>query len=309
MPEVTRHSPPRLPDWLERMLPDRVTRYRIEVDTRMMHVMELGEGRPVLLLHGNPTWGFLYRKVMAELAGASLRLIAPDLLGFGFSAKPREPVLHELYQHARWVRRLVELLDLEDLILVGHDWGGPIGVRALYNVPQRVTGLVMLNTVLFPPREGFTPTTFHRFARLPVVSDVAFKLLGFPQNMLHRVQGDPTSIRGDVARAYRYPLLGRANRLAPLALARMVPDGSENHPSLPGLRKCQEFAEGFAGPVAIVWGDRDPILGRVRRRMEALFPAAAVTATAAGHFPQEEVPGAIAAAVQSVAARGAAAPT
>lgn len=301
--KVTHHPAPALPEWLERQLPVGIRRYRIEVDTRLIHVMESGAGHPVLLLHGNPTWSFLYRKVMAALAGQPLRLIAPDLVGFGFSDKPREAVLHDLYQHARWMRRVIELLDLRDLVFVGHDWGGPIGVRALYNVPERVKGLVVLNTALFPPRDGFRPTAFHRFARLPLVSDVAFRWLGFPQNLLHRVQGDPRSIRGDVARAYRSPLAGRRNRTAPLQLARMVPDGSPDHPSLPGLEKCLEFCRRFTGPVAIVWGDRDPILGRVRRRMEELFPAAEVTRTEAGHFLQEEVPEAIAAAIRSVAGK------
>ncbi len=294
---------PALPPWLEAMLPAGVTRYRIEIDDRPMHVMEVGAGRPVLLLHGNPTWGFLYRKVMAALAGEPLRLIAPDLIGLGFSAKPPEPMVHELHQHARWIRRLIEQLDLRDLIFVAHDWGGPIGIRALVNLPDRAKGLVVLNTALFPPRAGFRPTRFHRFARLPIVSDLAFRVLGFPQNMLHRVQGDPASIRGAVARAYRYPLRAPRDRVAPLALARMVPGGGAHHPSLPGLEKCRDFAERFGGPVAIVWGDRDPILGRLRGRMESLFPRAHVVATNAGHFLQEEVPGEIAGAIRWVAGR------
>lgn len=290
---------PLLPDWIERLLPAGVRRYRVDVGGCRMHVMEAGAGRPVLLLHGNPTWGFLYRKVAATLAGQPLRLVMPDLVGLGFSDKPRAAE-HTLDNHARWMGALLDGLALDGLVFVGHDWGGPIGLRALADRPRQARGLVILNTVLSPPRPGFRPTAFHRLARVPVLSEVLFRGLAFPQTALHRVQGDPGSIRGDVARAYRFPLRGLANNAAPLALARMVPDSLE-HPSIEPLRRCQSFVEGFAGPSAVVWGDRDPVLGRVRSWIEKLMPRARVTRTPAGHFLQEEVPGDIADAVRAVA--------
>ena len=135
-----------------------------------------------------------------------------------------------------------------------------------------------------------------------MISDLAFRALGFPQVALHRAQGDPQSISGEVARAYRWPLRRFSDRMAPLALARMVPD-SLVHPSIPALERCQDLVQRFRGPTAIVWGDRDPVLGRVRRHVEKLLPEAAVTVTEAGHFLQEEVPDEIARAVISVGAR------
>jgi pimeloyl-ACP methyl ester carboxylesterase len=135
-----------------------------------------------------------------------------------------------------------------------------------------------------------------------LVSDIMFRGLGFPLHHLHRVQGDRASIRGDVARAYRWPLRRGTGNAAPLALARMVPD-SEAHPSMAALRRGQEFLQAFGGPVAVVWGERDPILGRVVSWIEKLLPGAAVTRTPAGHFLQEEVPETVAAAVASVARR------
>jgi haloalkane dehalogenase len=265
-----------------------------------MHVVERGTGRPVVLLHGNPTWGFLYRKVAVELADAPLRLVVPDLVGLGFSDKPRSAAEHSLESHARWLGALLDGLALGEAVFVLHDWGGPIGLRALAARPGLAAGLVVLNTAVSPPRPGFRPTAFHRFARLPVVSTLAFRLLGFPLRSLHRVQGDRASIRGDVARAYRYPLRRLGERIAPLALARMVPD-SLDHPSVAPLQRCRQFFESFAGPVAIVWGDRDPVLGRLRRWIETLQPKAAVTRTEAGHFLQEEVPREIAGAIRRVA--------
>ncbi len=291
--------PPALPAWIERQLPDGARRSAVDVGGRRLHVMEWGQGRPVLLLHGNPTWGFLYRKVVAELLGDQLRLIVPDLMGLGFSGRPpsRE---HRLEAHAAWLGTLLDGLGLSDLIFVGQDWGGPIGLLALADRPRLATGLVLLNTVIGPPRAGFRPTAFHRFARMPLLSTFAFRLLGFPQIALHRVQGDPRSIRGDVARAYRYPLRGWRRNAAPLALARLVPDSLE-HPSVEPLRRCQAYAESFAGPVAVVWGERDPVLGRVRHHLQRTLPNARVTVTEAGHFLQEEVPREIASAVRQVA--------
>lgn len=273
-----------------------------------MHVMERGTGMPVLLLHGNPTWGFLYRRVAAALEGEPLRLIMPDLVGLGFSERPRESSFHTLAHHANQIAALLDALELERVIFVGQDWGGPIGCCALAAHPERMAGLVVLNTVLGPPKPGFRGTWFHRFNRIPLVSEIAFRLLGFPQARLGWAQGDRTSISGKVAEAYRYPLRGIRNNAAPLALARMVPDSIE-HREVEPLRRCQQFVESFRGPAAIVWGKSDPILGRVLGRIERLLPNAAVTATTAGHFLQEQVPAEIAEAIRGVAKRAAESPT
>ena len=294
-------DPPPMPEWLARMVPFK--RYSVPVGRYAMHVMETGAGRPVVMLHGNPTWGFLYRRVVEQLTGEPLRIIMPDLVGLGFSDKPGDSREHTLDRHAQWFGALLDVLKLERLVFVGQDWGGPIGLRALADRPGLTAGLVLLNTVASPPRPGFKPSAFHRFARMPVVSELVFRGLGFPQRALFMAQGDRNSIRGgDVARAYRYPLRGLSRNVAPLALARMVPDSPE-HASIDALTQCQRFVEGFAGPSAIVWGDRDPVLGRVRSWMEKLLPHATVTRTNAGHFLQEEVPVEIAAAVRDVVGR------
>jgi haloalkane dehalogenase len=289
-----------LPGWIEEMLPTGGRRSLIDTGDGHMHVMEWGQGRPVLLLHGNPSWGFLYRKVVAELLGDGLRLVVPDLIGLGLSDKPRDPGAHTIPKHGARVAALLDALDLRELIFVGQDWGGPIGLHALHQRPGRLAGMVVLNTVLGPPKIGFKSTGFHRFARMPVVSDLAFRGLGLPERMMRLVQGDRASIRGRVRRAYVWPLRRLRDRAAPLALARMVPD-SQEHWSIAALRECEAVVTSHTGPAAIVWGDRDPVLGRVRTRCEALLPQAAVTRTKAGHFLQEEVPVEIADAVRSVA--------
>ncbi len=290
---------PAMPAWLAAQLP--FERYAVEVDGHRVHVMEAGDprGRPVLMLHGNPTWGFLWRRVASALQGTPLRLIMPDIVGLGLSDKPRHARFHQLDAHGRILAGLIDRLSLEDLIFVGQDWGGPIGLYALAERP-RLHGLVLLNTVVGPPRPGFRSTGFHKFARMPLVSDLAFRALKLPQRALWAAQGDKRSIRGQVARAYRWPLRRMRDNVAPLALARMVPDSLE-HATIPALARCQTVIESFKGPAAIVWGDRDPVLGKVRTHIERLLPRARVTRTQAGHFLQEEVPGDIADAIRHVA--------
>lgn len=247
----------------------------------------------MLLLHGNPTWSFLWRKVIRRLP--ELRCVAPDLVGLGLSDKPLRLREHRLDAHVEAIRELVRTLDLRDLVLVVQDWGGNIGAGLAAREPQRVAAAVLGNCAVIKPRR-WRGTRFHRFARMPGVSDLVFRVLGFPLRSLHRAQGDPASIRGEVARAYRWPLRRIRDRAAPLALARMVPDGPD-HPSVGPIVEGDAWLRAFAGPTALVWGTRDPILGRALDRHREALPDAPVTGTEAGHFLQEEVPEELASAI------------
>lgn len=292
---------PDLPDWIERLLVPGTRRSLVQIPGQLVHVMETGpaDGPVVLCVHGNPTWSFLYRKVAAELQGTGYRVVMPDMVGLGLSSKPTSMDEHTLDQHIAWSGQVIDALGLDHVVVLVQDWGGPLGVGAMMERPERLAGMVVMNTVLGPPKEGSRSTLFHRFARAPVISDIAFRTLGFPQVRLSIAQGDKRSISGDVSRAYRWPLRGRARNAAPLALARMVPD-SRSHPSVPPLARIQAFTEAYTGPAAIVWGDRDPVLGRLKKRIARWLPQAKVTSTGAGHFLQEEVPAEIAAAIRAV---------
>ncbi len=297
-----RLSPPPLPAFLAAELP--FERGLLELGRGRnaglrMHFVDHGpaDARPVLLQHGNPTWCYLWRRVIAGLG--DYRAIAPDLLGFGLSDSLPGIAEHTLERHADALVELVETLDLSGLVLVGQDWGGPLVAALGARCPGRVAGLVLANTaVLVPARPR--GATFHRLSRLPVVSDLLFRAGGFPQNVLGRVQADPATISGATARAYRWPLRGWRRRAAPLALARMVPDSSD-HPSIPVLAEGERWARAFAGPAALVWGERDPILGRALGRHREALPRARVVETGAGHFLQEEVPEVLAEAIEAVA--------
>ncbi|HUP47954.1 MAG TPA: alpha/beta fold hydrolase [Thermoanaerobaculia bacterium] len=286
---------PPLPERIGGQLTPRRRTWSIEsgVDAgRRVHFIDEGEARarPLLMLHGNPTWSFLWRKIIARLP--EFRCVAPDLLGFGLSDTLPSIRDHTPQRHADAIAGLVEALDLRGIVLVGQDWGGPILMSVAARLPARIAAVLLANTAVLTPSRGLR-SRFHRFARTPVVSSLAFRGLGFPQNALHRVQGDRRSIAGDVAAAYRWPLRGWKRRVAPLALARMVPDGP-GHPSVAELERGEAWLRAFDGPLTLVWGMRDPILGRALARHERELPRARVVRTDAGHFLQEEVPEVIA---------------
>lgn len=286
---------PNLPDWLDSQLP--FDRYMVEIEDGLkMHVMEQGEGRPVVLFHGNPTWGYLYRKVAAELADEPLRLIMPDLVGLGLSDRPPSADDHTLRNHSRWMASLLGQLDISDAVVVVQDWGGPVGLHSVMQHEGLMTGLVVMNTSIDAPKPGFKGTTFHRVMGGPIGPFIPW------YRKLSIAQGNKSSIRGIVQKSYSYPLTRARGNDAPRALVLMVPDDMD-HPSVDPLREVGEFARSFAGASAIVWGDRDPVLGRLRRRIERMLPEATVTATDAGHFLQEEVPTEIAGAISDVVSR------
>lgn len=297
---------PSLPAWLDLELPLARRAFRLERGPdagRHLHFIDEGprDAPAVVMLHGNPTWSFLWRKVVAALPGR--RCIAPDLLGLGLSSVLPRVGDHTLDRHADALVQLLDALELPRMVLVGQDWGGPMVTAIGRRRPDRVAGVVLANTAVLVPTR-WTSTAFHRFARLPLLSDLAFRGLGLPQSALWMAQGDPRSLAWGVpARAYRWPLRRARDRIAPLALARMVPDAPD-HPTIAPLRAGQAWLESFAGPMALVWGTRDPILGRALRHLERAFPRAPVTTTTAGHFLQEQVPDALAAAIEDVLARG-----
>ena len=297
-----------LPGWIRAQLPDGSRERVVASGGEQMHVLEWGpeDGRPVVMVHGNPTWGFLWRKVVAELvrdqvSGQPVRLVVPDLIGLGLSSKP-ELAAHSIENHAAWLGATIDELVPGPYVLAAQDWGGPIGLHAASSRLGRVRGLVLGNTAVSPPAPDFKPTLFHRLSQLPIASGLLFRRLGFPLGVLHLSQGDRSSIRGEVARAYRWPLRRYQDRAAPLALARMVPD-SQHHVSIPALRVVQQTFEAIEGPVELVWGTSDPILGRAVSHLARLRPDAAVTRTPAGHFLQEEVPVILAEAIRRVVDR------
>jgi haloalkane dehalogenase len=292
-------NPPYLPDTITYQLPSGTKREMRRIEDYDIHYLERGEGIPVFMMHGNPTWSFLYRKVMAALDPTRYRCIAPDLVGLGLSSKPKEGDFHTLDNHQRIMSKFLEKVVDQDFIFVGQDWGGPIGLLASMHHSRKLKAMVIMNTSLRPPRAGFKPTTFHKFSRMPLISELVFRVFQFPQKYLHTAQGDPHSISGMVKDAYTFPLRKISDNKAPLMLARMVPN-SLDHPSVTFLKQTEAYAAAFEGPVSLVWGKNDPVLGRLLSAHQKLMPRARVQLTEGGHFIQEEYPELIAQEIEKV---------
>lgn len=288
-----------LPDYAAKHVTDDYKSYFVEVEPGIkVHVLEVGSGVPVFLQHGNPTSGFLYRKVAAELPTDRLRLIMPTLVGLGFSSKiPASR--HTLENHMHWINSVLEQLKLKELVYVGQDWGGPIGMGALTLSPNLLKGAVLLNTGIKAPTEKINVSRAHAIVKTPIVGELMLEVFTSIFEQLHRIQGDSGSIPADVAELYGRPVLESGNAKAPLAMMRMVPDGPD-HPSTAALRAIEQYVQGLDIPAEIVWGMNDPILGHLLPTMKLNFPKAPVTETKGGHFLQEEMPDEIAAAVLRV---------
>ena len=291
-----------LPDYASEMIDQSYKSYFVEVEPGLkVHVLETGEGFPIFLMHGNPTSGFLYRKVVENLPLDEVRVIMPTSLGLGFSSKIPAS-MHTPENHIQWINKVLTELELTELVYAGQDWGGPIGMGALALSPNLLKGAVLLNTGFNAPTEEMDLSPAHATVKTPVIGEMIIEVVFSIFERLKGVQGDPNSWTSEVAELYGKPVYDSGNYKAPLAMMRMVPDGP-NHASAPALRKIEEYVQSLEIPAEIVWGMNDPILGKGLSIMKANFPDAPVTETPAGHFLQEEVPLEIAEALLRVVSK------
>jgi haloalkane dehalogenase len=256
----------------------------VEQEGLRMHYLDEGGGDPVLCLHGEPTWSFLYRKMIPVLVGAG-RVVCPDYFGFGRSDKPTELGWYGFDRHYGSILRLVEGLDLRALTVVVQDWGGPIGLRLAVEHPERVERLVIMNTGIGggkPPSE-----TWLRFR------DVVRAAGGdFQAGRLIRT----SAIRGladEVVAAYDAPFPVAESKAGVLAFPEQVPT-EPDHPNTAPLMAIREALESWEKPALVLFGDSDPIFApRVAERIAEWIPGAfpAELITNAGHFVQEDAGG------------------
>ena len=278
-----------LPDYALNMINSNYKSYFVEVEPGIkVHVLEVGQGLPVFLMHGNPTSGFLYRKVVDHLPLDRVRVIMPTIIGLGFSTKVPASQ-HTLDNHIRWINEVLKKLQISDAVYAGQDWGGPIGMGALALSPDVLKGAVILNTGFNAPSLNTDISPAHALVKTPVVGELILEVVFSIFERLGGVQGDPSSWSEDVVEIYGRPVYESGNAKAPLALMRMVTDGPE-HPSTPALKMIERYVEELDIPVEIVWGMKDPILAKTLPMMKNNFPNAPVIETSAGHFLQEEVP-------------------
>lgn len=273
----------RIPDELLDDLPDFgfTPSYREFEGLRLAH-LDLGNGPPVVFLHGEPTWSFLWRHVIPPVRDAGYRCIAPDLAGFGRSDKPIELGWYSYDRHAATVAALVEDLDLRDTTVVVHDWGGPIGLRVAVERPARIGRMVLLDTGLFTGRQQMTDAwmAFRRFVER--TDDLPVGLL-----VRRACARDPGE---SVIAAYDAPFPNAAAKAGARAFPLMLPIS----PQMPGAEAGQRVFDALrtdTRPKLFVWADSDPVLPlETGRRFAAALGGAGIDHVIAGasHFLQED---------------------
>jgi haloalkane dehalogenase len=254
-----------------------------------MHYVDEGQGAPVLLLHGEPTSSFLWRNIVPQLPG---RKIAPDLIGFGRSDKPEDVGWYSYDRHVDSIARLVQELDLRELTLVVHDWGGPIGLRVAVEDPGRIERLVILNTGIgggTPPSE-----TWLRFREV-------VRQLGGALDIGRLVEaGTAQGLSDEVREAYDAPFPTPESKAGVLAFPELVPT-EPDHPNAQPMKRVLEAMTRWETPTLVVWGAEDTVLPfRFAERFVELVPGARrpVLIEGASHFLQEDEPDEVAEAIR-----------
>jgi haloalkane dehalogenase len=253
----------------------------LEQDGLRMHYVDEGSGDPVLLFHGEPTWSFLYRKVIPPLTRVA-RVLAPDYFGFGRSDKPVEREWYSYDSHYASIERFVDELDLRGLTLVVHDWGGPLGLRLAAERPERVDRLVITNTGLYagrPPSDEWL--RFREFVRR-----VGTELRPGQLVQITCV----TDLADDVVAGYEAPHPTPESKTGLVMFPELVPT-EPDHASAPRMTRVREALMRWEKPALVIFSDSDPIFSpRVGERFAELIPGAELgePLAGAGHFLQED---------------------
>jgi haloalkane dehalogenase len=254
--------------------------------TLRMAYVETGpaDGPVALLLHGEPSWSFLYRHLMDELAAAGIRAVAPDLVGFGRSDKPGRIEDHSYARHVEWVRALVfDDLDLRDVTLVGQDWGGLLGLRLVAEHPDRFVRVVASNTGL-PTGDLGMPEVWWRFRRAvekASVLDVG-RLVA---------SGCVRPMSEEVRAAYDAPYPDETFKAGPRAMPLLVPTAPDD-PATEANRAAWDTLTRLDLPFLVAFSDSDPITAAMAPVLERAMPGAKgrehPVVAGAGHFLQED---------------------
>ena len=255
----------------------------LEQDGLRMHYVDEGEGEPVLLLHGEPTWAYLYRKMIPILRRRS-RVLVPDYFGFGRSDKPTDRDFYTYDRHTESIAEFARLLDLRDLTLVVQDWGGPIGLRFAAENPERVKRLVILNTALFVPTGKPPGQAFMRWRNFAERAGLELPIELVIQS------ATATEVAPEVLEGYAAPFPVPPSKVGAAVFPLLVPI----HPGDPGadaMARTEDAMRRWDRPALVLFGDSDPVFTpRTAERMAALIPTAGrpELLEGAAHFLQED---------------------
>jgi haloalkane dehalogenase len=272
----------RTPDQRFETLPDFrfEPRYR-EVDgLRLAHV-DVGDGEPVVFLHGEPTWSFLWRHVIPPVRDAGFRCIAPDLVGFGRSDKPKDVGWYSYDRHTAFAASLFEDLDLRDATIVVHDWGGPIGLRIAVEHPEYVARMALMDTGLFTGHQRMSDNWLRFRDFVARVDDLPVSLL-----VRRACKTDPGD---EIAAAYDAPFPTPESKAGAIAFPALIPLTPDAEGGAAGQRVVDAL-RGDKRAKLLLWADSDPVLPVETGRAfaAALGSELAHVVGDAGHFLQED---------------------
>jgi haloalkane dehalogenase len=293
-------------------------RYADVGDGLRMHYVDAGppNAAPVLLLHGQPTWSFLYRHVIAALTSAGHRAVAPDLIGFGRSDKPVDRTAYSQVEHIGWLRALVVALDLRDVTLVCQDWGGPIGLGVLAREPDRFARVLATNTILHTADAslaGRTDWALHgvegesRVVIEETLLDYILMTQRYPL-VASAILGATTQHLSDAElMAYDAPFPDETYMAGVRQMPLLIPL-TRNDPGAATNRDTLQALQGWTKPFCTAYGDSDPATAGWDHVFQEAVPGARgqrnVTIAGAGHFIQEDKPRELAAVIDAFIARG-----
>ena len=238
------------------------------------------DGPVVWLQHGEPTWGFLWRKVLPPLVDAGLRCVVPDLVGFGRSDKPETVADYSFDAHVAWMGALADHLELREAALVVHDWGGPIGMRLFVERPPAFARIAILDTGFFTGEQRMTGAwqAFHDFVERTEDLPIGFLVDG----------GCASSLATDVVAAYDAPFPTPGSKAGARAFPLMLPTS----PEMPGAAAGRAVRDAMVAderPKLVLWADGDPIIPPwAGERLAELLGAPFELVPAASHFLQED---------------------
>ena len=258
-----------------------------QIEKYHYHYLDEGSnGEPLLMLHGNPTWSFYYRNLILGLKD-SYRCVVPDHMGMGFSDKPQY-YPYTLSQHIDNLEKLLDYLKLENITLVVHDWGGPIGMGFAVRHPKRIKRLVIFNTAAFLSRE--IPLSL-KLCRLPVFGAIAIRgFNAFARTAIYWACKKQERMVRKVRAGYLKPYGSYADRIATLRFVQDIPM-NEDSPSYSVLRNIEENLNLFSShPVKIIWGAQDFVFNEhFLNRWKEIFPQAEIhRIEGAGHYVVED---------------------
>ena len=258
-----------------------------EVDGIRLHYVDEGTGPPILMVHGQPTWSYLYRKMIPPLVAAGYRCVAPDLMGFGLSDKPTEESAYTLRRHVEVITGLVEKLNLQGVTILGQDWGGPISLRYAIDHQSNVRSLVILNTLVkITPIPLFFSLMFRSGGFSSFLSrrlDL-FRKMAFGGKLMFKRPMDPRA-----KEQYKMPHQKAASRAGIAAFPKMIPTNAD-HPNATYITDIEDTLRVWDLPVLVMFSDKD-LAFKVEegQRIAAMVPNGRFQVVEnAGHYLQED---------------------